>query len=109
MAHVMQRSLDSITCPRFNHSNLLREFLRAGLKLRNEHCQEIRERSDPQIATRNWQFVMEEMVKLKKSETRRRWQSAIKAKALDTIKPGTKVKRSLAPRRAGGIPAAKAR
>ena len=25
--------------------------------------------SDPQIATRNWQFVMEEMVKLKKGET----------------------------------------
>ena len=41
--------------------------------------------SDPQIATRNWQFVMEEMVKLKKDETRRRWQSAIKDKAFDTI------------------------
>src|SRR5882762_5846673 len=42
--------------------------------------------SDPQIATRNWQFVMEEMVKLKKDETRRRWESAIKDKAFDTIR-----------------------
>lgn len=42
--------------------------------------------SDPQIATRNWQFVMEEMVKLKKGETRHRWQTAIKDKALDSIR-----------------------
>jgi len=41
---------------------------------------------DPQIATRNWQFVMEEMVKLKKGETQRRWQSAIKDKAFDTMR-----------------------
>src|ERR1700676_666452 len=32
--------------------------------------------SDPQIATRNWQFVMEEMVKLKKGEPQHRWQPA---------------------------------
>ena len=37
--------------------------------------------SDPQIATRTWQFVMEEMVKLKKGETQHRWQTAIKDKA----------------------------
>src|SRR5947208_10122267 len=41
---------------------------------------------DPQIDTRNWQFVMEEMVKLKKGETQRRWQSAIKDKAFNTIR-----------------------
>ena len=42
--------------------------------------------SDPQIATRNWQFVMEEMVKLKKSGTQQRWQTAIKDKAFNTIR-----------------------
>ena len=42
--------------------------------------------SDPQIATRNWQFVMEEMVKLKKGETQHRWQTAIKDKAFDLIR-----------------------
>jgi integrase len=42
--------------------------------------------SDPQIAIRNWQFVMEEMVKLKKGETQHRWQTAIKDKAFDTIR-----------------------
>ena len=40
--------------------------------------------SDPQIATRNWQFVMDEMVKLKKGETQHRWQTAIKDKAFDS-------------------------
>jgi integrase len=42
--------------------------------------------SDPQIATRTWQFVMDEMVKLKQGETQRRWQTAIKDKALDSIR-----------------------
>ena len=42
--------------------------------------------SDPQIATRNWQLVMDELVKLKKDETQRRWQTAIKDKAFDLIR-----------------------
>jgi integrase len=42
--------------------------------------------SDPQIATRNWQFVMNEMVKLKKNETQHRWKSAIKDKAFNLIR-----------------------
>ena len=42
--------------------------------------------SDPQIATRKWQFVMDEMVKLKKDQTQHRWQTAIKDKAFDLIR-----------------------
>ena len=42
--------------------------------------------SDKEIATRNWQLVMDEMVKLKKDETHRRWQTAIKDKAFDMIR-----------------------
>jgi integrase len=42
--------------------------------------------SDSQIATRDWQFVMDEMVKLKKDETQRRWQTAIKDKAFENIR-----------------------
>jgi integrase len=42
--------------------------------------------SDPQIATRNWQFVMDEMVKLKTGETQHRWQTAIKDRAFDSIR-----------------------
>ncbi|MGA9778217.1 MAG: hypothetical protein WBS33_08090, partial [Verrucomicrobiia bacterium] len=42
--------------------------------------------SDPQIATRNWQFVMDELVKLKKDQTQDRWQTAIKDKAFDSIR-----------------------
>ena len=42
--------------------------------------------SDPQIATRNWQFVMDELVKLKKDQTQHRWQTAIKDKAFDLIR-----------------------
>jgi len=42
--------------------------------------------SDPQIATRNWQLVMDEMVKLKKDQTQHRWQTAIKDKAFDYIR-----------------------
>src|ERR1022692_1027770 len=43
--------------------------------------------SDPQIATRNWQFVMDELVKLKKDQTQHRWQTAIRDKAFDLIRP----------------------
>ncbi len=42
--------------------------------------------SDPQIATRNRQFVMDEIVKLKRDETQRRWKTAIKDKAFDNIR-----------------------
>ena len=42
--------------------------------------------SDQQIATRNWQFVMDELVKLKKDQTQHRWQTAIKDKAFDLIR-----------------------
>ena len=42
--------------------------------------------SDPQIATRNWQLVMDELVKLKKDQTQDRWQTAIKDKAFDSIR-----------------------
>jgi hypothetical protein len=42
--------------------------------------------SDPEVAKRTWQFVMEEIVKLKHDETRRRWLVAIKDKALDGLR-----------------------
>ena len=42
--------------------------------------------SDPQIATRSWQLVMDELVKLKKDHTQHRWQTAIKDKAFDLIR-----------------------
>ena len=42
--------------------------------------------SDSQIATRNWQFVMDELVKLKKDQTQHRWQTAVKDKAFDLIR-----------------------
>jgi integrase len=42
--------------------------------------------SDPHIATRNWQYVMEEMVKLKTGETQHRWQTAIRDRAFDSIR-----------------------
>jgi integrase len=42
--------------------------------------------SDPQIATRDWQFVMDELVKFKKYQTQDRWQTAIKDKAFDSIR-----------------------
>lgn len=41
---------------------------------------------DPEIGTRTWQFVMDEIVKLKHDETRRRWHVAIKDKALDGLR-----------------------
>jgi integrase len=42
--------------------------------------------TDSQIATRTWQYVMEEIVKLKQEETQRRWQVAVKDKAMDSIR-----------------------
>jgi integrase len=42
--------------------------------------------TDAQIATRTWQYVMDEMVKLKKGEMQHRWQTAIKGKAFNTIR-----------------------
>jgi integrase len=42
--------------------------------------------ADKQIATRNWQHVMDELVKLKKDQTQDRWQTAIKDKAFDSIR-----------------------
>lgn len=42
--------------------------------------------SDPGFATRTWQYTMEEIVKLKSGETKRRWLTAIKDKALDGLR-----------------------
>jgi integrase len=42
--------------------------------------------SDRDIGTRHWQFVMNEMVKLKDGETQRRWLTAIKDKALNPLR-----------------------
>jgi hypothetical protein len=42
--------------------------------------------SDPHIATRNWQLVMEETAILKKGPTRERWERAMRDKAFDTIR-----------------------
>jgi hypothetical protein len=41
---------------------------------------------DPAAAKRTWQYVMDEIPKLKKGETKIRWLTAIKDKALDTIR-----------------------
>jgi hypothetical protein len=41
---------------------------------------------DPTGATRTWQHVMDEIPKLKTGETRHRWLTAIKDKALDSIR-----------------------
>ena len=41
---------------------------------------------DPAGATRTWQHVMDEIPKLKKGNTRHRWLTAIKDKALDSIR-----------------------
>ena len=40
---------------------------------------------DPQVAKRNWQHVMEEILKFKKGATLQRWQTAIKDKAFDEL------------------------
>jgi len=42
--------------------------------------------SDPVGATRTWQHVMDEIPKLKKGDTQRRWLTAIKDKAFDPIR-----------------------
>ena len=42
--------------------------------------------SDPEIATRNWQFVMDETAKLKKGPTNERWIRAMRDKAFDPIR-----------------------
>ena len=41
---------------------------------------------DPHIGTRTWQFVMDEIVKLKHGETQRRWLVAIKDRALEGLR-----------------------
>jgi integrase len=42
--------------------------------------------SDPQISTRTWQFVMEEIVKIKQGATNVRWQTAVRDKAFESIR-----------------------
>ena len=42
--------------------------------------------SDSQIATRTWQLVMDEILKLKQDSTQHRWQTAIKDKAFNLIR-----------------------
>jgi integrase len=42
--------------------------------------------TDKEIGTRTWQYVMNEMVKLKRGETQRRWLVAVKDKAMDTLR-----------------------
>ena len=42
--------------------------------------------TDPQIATRTWQFVMEETAKLKKGPTLIRWTTAMRDKAFDPLR-----------------------
>jgi integrase len=42
--------------------------------------------SEPEIFKRTWQGVMDEIIKLKIGETRHRWETAIKDKALDVIR-----------------------
>ena len=41
---------------------------------------------DPAGATRTWQHVMDEIPKLKKGNTRQRWLTAIKDKAMDSVR-----------------------
>ena len=42
--------------------------------------------SDPHVATRDWQFVMNESAKLKTGPTKERWERAMKDKAFDVIR-----------------------
>jgi integrase len=42
--------------------------------------------SDPQIATRNWQYVMDETAKLKQGPTHERWERAMRDKAFENIR-----------------------
>ena len=41
---------------------------------------------DPEIGTRSWQFIMDEIVKLKRGEAQVRWRTAIKDHALDGLR-----------------------
>src|SRR5258708_8354987 len=41
--------------------------------------------TDPQIAARRWQFVMDEMARFKKGPTKERWERAMRDKAFDNI------------------------
>lgn len=42
--------------------------------------------SDPKVATRRWQFVMDEAAKLKTGPTKERWERAMKDEAFDSIR-----------------------
>ena len=42
--------------------------------------------SDPQVATRTWQFVMDQTANLKSGPTRQRWERAMKDKAFDSLR-----------------------
>src|SRR2546425_4421797 len=42
--------------------------------------------TDPHITTRNWQFVMDEMSKLKQGSTQERWRRAVNDNAFDSIR-----------------------
>src|SRR6266545_707625 len=42
--------------------------------------------SDPHVAKRTWQFVMDETAKLKTGPTRQRWERAMKDKAFDSMR-----------------------
>ena len=42
--------------------------------------------TDPQIGTRTWQYVMDEIVKLRRGETQHRWKTAVKDRALDLMR-----------------------
>lgn len=43
--------------------------------------------SDKEIGTRTWQGVMDEVVKLKRGETQRRWLVAVRDKAWNSLRP----------------------
>ena len=64
---------ESETAPAFN-LQLARVYWKAG---------------DADAGTRNWQFVMEELVKTKKGETRHRWDNAIKDRAFQPLRRQT--------------------
>jgi hypothetical protein len=42
--------------------------------------------SDPELSARTWQNVMDKIVTLKTGSTQARWESAIKEKALDSLR-----------------------
>ena len=43
--------------------------------------------TDPNLATRTWQEVMENIVSKKSDETKRRWETAIKDRNFDCLRP----------------------